>query len=103
MPKIDSNNPCIYIVSLKKGTLINFVPFKLTIDITNDDKIVLKENNPLFIMDCQKNKIIEDNSDIIEVSKIKILEKKTTDIITVSKIKIYETTKYKKIRIERKD
>ncbi len=100
MPKLDSNNPCIYIVNLKKNSLINYVPSKLTIDITNEDKIVLKEGNPLFIIDIKKNNILKTNNDIIKVARIKILEKKTTDIITVSKIKTESITCYKKIEIE---
>ena len=103
MPKLNSNNPCTYIVLIKKGTLVNYVPSKLTIDIIKDDKIVLKEDNPLFIFSSKKNKILDENSDIIKVSKIKILEKKTTDIITVNKIKIEEINCYKKIEVERND
>ena len=103
MPRLDSNNPCIYIVSLKKDSLINFVPSKLTIDITNEDKIILKEGNPLFIIDIEKNNTISKKDDIIRVAKIKIVEKKTTDIITVTKIKTEEIVCYKKIEIERND
>ena len=103
MPKLDSNNSCEYIVNLKKKTLINYVPSKLTVDIANDDKIVLKENNPLFIIDCKKNNIIKENNGIIKVAKIKIVEKKTTDIIIISKIKIEEIKCYKNIEIERNE
>ncbi len=103
MPKLDNDNPCEYIVRLKNKTLINFVPAKLTIDITNDDKIILKDNNPLFIIDCKKNNIIKEKDDIIKVAKIKIAEKKTTDIITVSKIKIDSIKCYRNIQIERND
>ena len=67
MPKLDSNNPCEYIVKLKKDALVNYVPSKLTIDITKDDKIVLKDNNPLFIINCKKNNIIIEKNDIIKV------------------------------------
>ena len=103
MPKLDSNNPCTYVINLKKNALINYVPSKLTIDITNEDKIVLKEGNPLFIIDIEKNNTINKKDDIIKVAKVKIFEKKTTDIIIVSKIKTEEIKCYKRIEIERNE
>ena len=79
------------------------MPSRLVIDYANDEKIVLKDGYSILIVDLEKNRIIEENNDIIKVAKIKILEKKTTDIITVSKIKTEEVLCYKKIVIERNE
>ena len=103
MPRCDCENPCKYFGIIRKGSLVNFVPSKLIIDYTNDDKIVLKEGNPLFIVDIEKNNLIKVNNDIIKVAKVKILEKKTTDYVTVSKIKTEDIICYKKFEIERKE
>ena len=103
MPKMDSDDPCIYVVNLKKDSLINFVPVKLIIDITNEDKIVLKEGNPLFIFDCKNNNVLREKDDIIKVAKVQIVEKKTTDIVIVNKIKVNEVISYKEILIEGND
>ena len=103
MPKMECSNPVKYLVNLKKGCLVNYVPSRLVIDYANDEKIVLKDGYSILIVDLEKNRIIEENNDIIKVAKIKILEKKTTDIITVSKIKTEEVLCYKKIVIERNE
>ncbi len=103
MPKFDSDEPCYYIMMLKKGSVINFVPSKLTNLVTNDDKIVLKDGNPLFIIDLEKNKFISDNNGIIKVVNVKIDGKATTDIVTVTKVKIDKIDYYKNVVVERMD
>ena len=103
MPKTETENPIIYIATLKKNSLVNFIPSKLIIDIANDDKISLKEGNQLFLIDFKENNIYEEKSDIIKVAKVRILEKTTTDIVTISKLKTDKIICYKKINIERKN
>ncbi len=103
MPKKECSNPVKYIVTLRKGCKVYYVPSKLVIDHVNDDKIVLKEGNSLLLVDLKKNIIYDENDDIIKVARIRILEKKTTDVVTVSKIKTEKVDCYKRIVMERKD
>ncbi len=104
MPRVSNvPTPIIYIAKLQKNAHVYFTPKKLTIDFKTEDKLILKENYPLFIISCENNMIKNTKSDIIKVAKVKIDKKEQKDIKIVTSLRIEDITNYKYIEIAGKE
>ncbi len=94
-------NDCFYIASLKKGTSVLFLPEEIVEDET-DEGFYLQKDCPYFLIDLEKNRISNENSDIIKVVEYtfeKHLEEKVTVVHRIVRNKV---NLYKKIVVERK-
>ncbi len=94
-------NPVTFIATLKKNALFYFLPNELAFDITNEEQLQIKENNPLFIINGEKNIVKNKNSDIIKVAKFQIEQTSYKNCILVTDIKKTYDEQYQEIIIER--
>ncbi len=97
---ITTNNELIYIAKLKKDTQVYFVPTEITYDIEQEDTLILKQNQPLILIDLQKNKINDEKSDILKVVQYEEILQSERNYKYVTTLKIKKIEQYKKITIE---
>ena len=97
---IISDNSLIYIAKLRKKTKVYFVPTEITYDIEQEDNLILKQNQPLILIDLQKNKINEEKSDILKVVQYKEVIKTEKNYKYVTDLVVDKKELYKNITIE---
>ena len=97
---ITSNNSVIYIAKLRKKTKVYFVPTEITYDIEQEDNLILKQNQPLILIDLQKNKINEEKSDILKVVQYKEILATEKNYKYVTDLVVDKKELYKNITIE---
>ena len=89
-----------YIVTLKKGVKIYFVPTEITYDINSYDNLVLQQNKPFFLIPLKYNRVKYQNNDTIKVTKYELVTKKENDLTIVTDLKSTAISKYQEIVIE---
>lgn len=97
---ITSDNLVIYIAKLRKNTKVYFVPTEITYDMEQEDNLVLKQNQPLILIDLQKNKIKEEKSDILKIVQYKEIIKTEKNYKYVTELVVEKKELYKNITIE---
>lgn len=97
---ITSDNRVIYIAKLRKKTKVYFVPTEITYDIEQEDNLILKQNQPLILIDLQKNKINDEKSDILKVVQYKEVIKTAKNYKFVTDLIVDKKELYKNITIE---
>ena len=97
---IISDNSLIYIAKLRKNTKVYFVPTEITYDIEQEDNLILRQNQPLILIDLQKNKINEEKSDILKVVQYKEVIKTEKNYKYVTDLIVDKKEQYKSITIE---
>ena len=97
---ITSNNSVIYIAKLRKKAKVYFVPTEITYDIEQEDNLILKQNQPLILIDLQKNKINEEKSDILKVVQYKEILATEKNYKYVTDLVVDKKELYKNITIE---
>lgn len=97
------DNELNYIVKLKKGSKIYYIPDSISYDVMEDDLLILKNKEPYFIIDMEKNKIINKNSDIIKVVNYTCKLIKKDDYSCMSDYKNTKVSRYINIEIGGKD
>ena len=97
------DNELNYIVKLKKGSKIYYIPDSICYDVMEDDLLILKNKEPYFIIDMEKNKIINKNSDIIKVVNYTCKLIKKDDYSCMSDYKNTKVSRYINIEIGGKD
>ncbi len=95
------DNDCAFIAEVEKNVEVLFIPEEITTDL-NDDTLQLKKDTPYLLIDLEKNKLDDENSDIIRVVDYEV-EKKCEDKLTIiTDLKSKKVNLYKKVGI-RKD
>ena len=89
-----------YIVTLKKGVKIYFVPTEITYDINSYDNLVLQQNKPFFLIPLKYNRVKYQNNDTIKVTKYELVTKNENDLTIVTDLKSTAISKYQEIVIE---
>lgn len=95
------NNKVTYLIDLKRNTNVIYSPNEITMDMNQDDILILKTETPFFFVDLQKNVLQDKISDIIEIEELKEEKESNGKITIVKDLKKLKTSLYKKVIIER--